>query len=72
MSAVSELWVITIGKDCPIMSVAKEVTQAGLSIKDTLPEIRVILAEGSEDIASKVRALDGVTDVSRWLEASIV
>jgi hypothetical protein len=46
------------------MSVADDVREAGLSITHVLSEIGVILGEGSDEIASKIRTLEGITDVS--------
>lgn len=61
---MAQIWAITLSGSRPIMSVADDVREAGLSITHVLSEIGVILGEGSDEIASKIRTLEGITDVS--------
>ena len=61
---MAQLWAITLSGSRPIMSVADDVRKAGLSITHVLSEIGVILGEGSNEIASKIQRLEGITDVS--------
>jgi hypothetical protein len=61
---MSQIWVVTLSGTRPIMSVAEDAEQAGLLIRHVLPEIGVILGEGNENIASTMRTVEGVSDIS--------
>ena len=61
---MAETWVITLSGSQPIESVLETAKQAGLVIGHILPDIGVIVGDGSKEVASKLRHSKGVADVS--------
>ena len=58
-------WVITLSGRRPLAAVRKDVEAAGFSIDQAMEAIGVITGSCDDAIASKVRKIDGVADVSR-------
>lgn len=57
-------WVVTTSTKRPLADIAKDLTDAGFEVGQTLEEIGVITGSSEERVVGKVRAIQGVSDVS--------
>jgi hypothetical protein len=57
-------WIVTMSHERPIKEVAKDLSDAGFAVHDVLEEIGSIIGAAADDVASKLRSIPGVLDVS--------
>ena len=57
-------WIVTMSGDRAISEVKKDLEHAGFAVANVLEEIGSITGAAGDDIATKVRAIPGVADVS--------
>lgn len=57
-------WIVTTSPDRPIRDVARDLEGAGFSVGNVLDEIQCIIGTAADDAVARVRAVDGVKDVS--------
>lgn len=62
--AKNKSWVITISGDRSIKEISKDLERAGLVLSATLTEVGCIVGLASEKNVTKLRQVQGVTDVS--------
>jgi hypothetical protein len=58
-------YIVTISGDRPIHEVAKDLTDAGFDVKDTLEAIGSITGVAHSNMVKKLRSVRGVADVSQ-------
>jgi hypothetical protein len=64
-------WVVTTSPDRPIKDIAKDLAKAGFNVGQTLQKIGIITGSGDDAVAKKLRAIQGVVDVSPDMPAGI-
>jgi hypothetical protein len=57
-------WIVTLSGDRTIHDVKKDLEKAGFAVGNVLEEIGSISGAGGDDIATKIRGIPGVADVS--------
>ena len=62
--AKSKTWIVTTSGDRPTKDVAKDLKAKGFVVDQVLDEIGAITGTADDTVASKLRAIDGVADVS--------
>ncbi len=62
--AKQKKWIITASEERPIDDVAKDLAKAGLVKGQVLKEVGVVTGYAAGKIATKLRKIRGVTDVS--------
>ena len=63
-TAQKKTWVITTSSDRPMADIAKDLSDAGFAIDQTLEQIGVFTGKSDDSVVGKARAVRGVTDVS--------
>jgi hypothetical protein len=63
-TAQEKTWVITTSQDRPLADIAKDLSEAGFAIDQTLDQIGVLTGKSDDKVVRKARAIRGVTDVS--------
>jgi len=64
-------WVVTTSGDRPLAEVAKELKKSGFKVEHVLDEMKMITGQGGDDMAAKLRKIEGVTDVSANVGADV-
>lgn len=57
-------WVVTTSGERPLADVAKDLRKKGFKVDEVLGEIGAITGEAADEVAEKVRSVEGVADVS--------
>ena len=57
-------WIVTTSSTRPLAEVARELAQAGFKVEQVLDETGIVTGRGSAAVASKLRKVPGVVDVS--------
>jgi hypothetical protein len=57
-------WIITSSGERKIADVAKELEKAGFAVEQVFEEIGSIAGTGSEDLAKKLKSIQGISAVS--------
>lgn len=57
-------WVITTSGDRPMAEIAKDLSDAGFAIDQTLEHIGVFTGKSNDKVVGKARSVRGVSDVS--------
>jgi hypothetical protein len=57
-------WVVTTTADRPLADIAKDLTDAGFHVGETLAEIGIITGSSDETAVGKARGVQGVTDIA--------
>lgn len=60
----TKTWAVTVSHNVPIHVLASQFTAAGAEVQNVLAETRVIVATGTDEVAARLRGIDGVADVS--------
>ena len=71
MAAKKKDWVVTTSGDRPLEEIAKELKKSGFKVSQVLHEIGLITGEGGDDVATKLRKVKGVADVSANVSADV-
>ncbi|WP_456267476.1 hypothetical protein M1D97_09345 [Kushneria sp. AK178] len=58
------LWIITLTNERPVSEMASRLSQEGLAIREQLDEIGCITGEADNDVAERIRGLEGVVDIA--------
>jgi hypothetical protein len=64
MATKGKTWVVTTTGERKLSEVKKELTKRGFKVKRALNEIGILVGDGSDAVAEKMRQVEGVTDVS--------
>jgi hypothetical protein len=57
-------WVVTTSDDRPLADIAKDLTDAGFNVGQTLAEIGIITGSSDESVVGRARTVKGVTDIA--------
>jgi hypothetical protein len=57
-------WIVTTSSNRPIRDVAKDLEKAGFDVGNVNDEIQSISGAAADEVARKLRSVDGVLDVS--------
>ena len=62
--AKEKRWIVTTSGDPSINEVKKKLVENGFKVDQVLGEIGAIIGDAEDDVATKVRDISGVVDVS--------
>ena len=62
--AKNKTWIVTTSGERPARDVAKDLKAKGFTVDQGMDEIGTIIGAADDAVASKVRAIEGVSDVS--------
>ncbi len=65
------IWIVTISSDPSLESIKKELKRLGVVILQVFDQIGSLEVRCSEELASKVRKVPGIADVSRSISFDI-
>jgi hypothetical protein len=65
MSKTSVDWVVTASGERSLDQIAADLRKKGFKVERILREIGAITGRGGDDIAARIRQINGVADVSR-------
>jgi hypothetical protein len=60
----SKKWIITTAGKDKLADIQKELKDQGFTVNEVMHEIGIISGTASDDVADKLRKINGVTDVS--------
>jgi len=69
--AKASRWVVTSSGKRPFAAFRKDLLDAGFSVDQAMEEIGVITGSSDEAVAKKLKAIEGVADVSRDSDVDI-
>ena len=64
-------WVVTTSAGRPLAEIAKDLTDAGFAVGQTLEEIGIITGSSDESAVEKARRVPGVSDIAPETEIDI-
>ncbi len=62
--AEKKKWVVVASGDRPLKEVKEKLSRTGFDVDQVFDEIGCIIGEATDEVAEKMRAVDGVADVS--------
>lgn len=60
----NERWVVTTSSDRPITDIAKDLSDSGFDVGETLEEIGIIIGTADDSLVDRLRSIAGVIDAS--------
>ena len=62
--AKKKRWIVTASGEQSLANIRSELTSNGFAVGEILDEIGCIVGDATDEVAEKIRALPGVSDVS--------